>query len=159
MHIVVVSLILTLFGSSALAAPADVRVLIDSKLQTKAQTTLGTGDIERLAKQLERSVVRELDRTGVLAGARVELVLMDAVPSRPTFKQLSNRPGLSMQSFGLGGATIEGRSIAVDGTITPIRYAWYESDIEQAPYRVTWSDADTAVDRFARRLARGHSQD
>lgn len=159
MRATLIGLVFALVGSAALAAPADIQVQIGPKLQAKAEESLGTGDIARLAAYLEQSVARELDRTGVLAGARVELVLMDAVPTRPTFKQMSKKLGLSTRSFGLGGATISGRAIAIDGTITPIRFAWYETDIEQAPYRVTWSDADTAVDRFARRLARGHSQD
>jgi hypothetical protein len=158
MRTFLVAMGLVLASSSSLAAPARIQVSVSPKLQAEAVKSLGTADIDRLARHLEQRVAQELARTGVLDGASVELTLVAAVPTRPTFRQLSHKPGLSMQSFGLGGATIEGRAVAVDGTITPISYAWYESDIEQAPYRVTWSDADTAVERFAHRLARGHSQ-
>ncbi len=147
-----------LFASPALAHPAFVDVQIGPKLRAEAAKSLGVRDVDQLAAELSRQVTQELDRTGVLQGARLELILVDAKPNRPTFKQLSNRPGLSMRSFGLGGAAIEGRAIAVDGTISPIHYQWYETDITQAPYTTTWSDANTAFDRFARRLARGDTQ-
>ena len=147
-----------LLATPAFAHPASVEVQIGPKLRADAVKSLGVGDIDRLAAELSRQVKQELDRTGVLQGARLELTLVDAKPNRPTFKQLSNRPGLSMRSFGLGGAAIEGRAIAVDGTISPIHYQWYETDITQAPYTTTWSDANTAFDLFARRLARGDTQ-
>jgi hypothetical protein len=141
----------------ALASPAQVQVVIGPKLQLEAERTLGKGDVDRLARDLERQVARELERTGVLSGARLELTLVDAKPTRPTFKQLGDKPGLSTRSFGLGGASIEGRAIAVDGAITPIAYKWYETDIRFAPYGVTWSDANTAFGKFAHRLARGET--
>jgi hypothetical protein len=147
----------SLGAAAANAAPAEVQVQIGPKLQKAAADSLGVKEIDRLAADLKRQVERELGRTGVLEGARVELTLVDAKPNRPTFKQLGDRPGLSYESFGLGGARIEGRAVAVDGAVTPIRYEWYESDIRYAPYRVTWSDADTAFSQFARGLARGEA--
>lgn len=144
-------------ASAAHAAPADVQVQIGPKLQKEAAEKLGVKEVDRLAADLKRQVERELARTGVLDGARVELTLVDAKPNRPTFKQLGDRPGLSYESFSLGGARIEGRAVTLDGAVTPIRYEWYESDIRYAPYRVTWSDADTAFGQFARRLARGEA--
>lgn len=144
-------------ASPALAAPAQVQVTIGPKLHTEAVRHLGVTDVNRLADRLKQQVERELARTGVLEGARVELTLVDVKPSRPTFKQLSDKPGLSYESVSLGGAAIEGRAIAVDGAVTPLRYQWYENDIRWANTRVTWSDADTAFDHFARRLARGET--
>lgn len=146
---------LALAATGADAAPAEVQVQIGPKLQKAATESLGVNEVDRLAADLKRRVERELARTGVLEGARIELTLVDATPNRPTFKQLGDRPGLSYESYSLGGARIEGRAVAVDGAITPIRYEWYESDIRYAPYRVTWSDADAAFGQFARRLARG----
>jgi hypothetical protein len=75
-------------------------------------------------------------------------------PNRPTFKQLSDTPGLSMQSFGIGGAAIKGRIVAADGSEKPLSYRWYESDIRQASYNWIWSDAEWTFDRFARKLVR-----
>lgn len=144
-------------ASPALAAPPQVEVKIGPKLHDEAVQHLGVKEVDRLAEDLKRHVESELGRTGVLDGARIELVLVDAKPNRPTFRQLSDRPGLSYESFGVGGATIEGKAISVDGTVTPIRYQWYESDIRYARYQVTWADADSAFGQFARRLARGEA--
>lgn len=150
-------LLLALAAAPALAGPAQVTVTIGPKLQKEAVEHLGVREVDRLAGDLKRSVERELARTGVLDGARIELVLTDAKPNRPTFKQMADRPGLSFESFGLGGASIEGKAIAVDGAVTPLKYQWYESDIRWARERVTWGDADTAFGQFARRLARGET--
>jgi hypothetical protein len=148
---------LALAGTAADAAPANVQVQIGPKLQKAAVDTLGVREVDRLAADLKRHVEREVSRTGVLDGARIELTLVDAKPNRPTFKQLGDRPGLSYESFGVGGARIEGRAVAVDGAVTPISYEWYESDIRWASYRTTWADADSAFGQFARRLARGEA--
>ena len=75
-------------------------------------------------------------------------------PNRPTFKQLGDKPGLSMQSFGVGGAAITGRIVAADGSEKPLSYHWYETDIRQASNNWVWSDAEWTFDRFARKLAR-----
>jgi hypothetical protein len=139
----------------ALAAQPSIDVQLSPALRHEAEKTLGVKEVERLAEDLKREVGRSLDRTGVLDGARVELTLVDAKPNRPTFQQLSNQPGLSMESFGVGGATIEGRAVAVDGTVIPLRYRWYETDIRNARYQTTWADATAAISQFAHRLARG----
>jgi hypothetical protein len=145
----------------AIAAPAaaatapQVTVALDPKLEKLAVEKYGVRDVNQLAAELQRDVARELERTGALAGGRAELVLVDVQPNRPTFKQLGDTPGLSFQSFGVGGARIEGKLVSADGVETPVRYSWYESDIRNAPMRATWSDAHWTFDRFARRLARG----
>lgn len=145
---------------AAFAAPrpavSSVVVTIGPELQEKAVETYGVRDVQRLADALQRGVERELARTGGLGGdVRLELVLVDAKPNRPTFKQLSDTPGLSYQSFGVGGAAIEGRAVAADGAVTPLSYRWYETDIRQGAHDATWSDARWTIDRFASRLARG----
>lgn len=146
---------------AAIGAPlpsGSVTVTIGAELQEKAVKAYGVRDVERLANELQRDVERELARTGGLdEGARVELTLVDAKPNRPTFKQLSATPGLSFQSFGVGGATIEGRIVAANGAVTPVGYSWYESDIRQAAHHGTWTDAEWAIDRFASRLVRGQA--
>lgn len=141
-------------SAPALAA-ADVRVDISPKLQAKAESKYGVRDVNRLAQRLERSVQRELDRTGAYDGARLELTLVDVTPNRPTFKQMVDRPGLSFQSFSLGGARIEGRAIGRDGAVTPLSYAWQDTDIRNALYASTWSDAEWTIERFAYGLGRG----
>jgi hypothetical protein len=153
------ALFCALLPAAAYAAPASVSVKVGPKLEELAKTKYGAPEIERLAQRLELKVSRSLSRREALADARVELVLEDAVPNRPTFKQLGDTPGLSFESFGVGGARISGRMITADGTVTPISFKWYETDIRQAQNNWTWSDAEWAFDRFAVRLTRDAAPD
>ncbi|HYG25841.1 MAG TPA: hypothetical protein VD906_02945 [Caulobacteraceae bacterium] len=137
----------------ALAGAAQaqtVNVSIGPKLQEKADE-YGQRELEHLARDLQRAVER---RVAGAPGA-YELVIVDAVPNRPTFEQLGDKPGLSPRSFGVGGATIEGFAVAADGSRTPVSYRWYEGDIRSAWHETTWGDAHTAFNRFASRLASG----
>jgi hypothetical protein len=142
-------------ATTALAAPASVSVTVGPELQKKFEKTLGTREAELLTKDLRTTVEKSLANRVAYDGARVELVLADVKPNRPTFKQLGDTPGLSYESFGVGGAAIEGRVVAADGTVTPVDYKWFETDIRQSRFNWVWSDAEWTFDRFARRLARG----
>ncbi|MFN9711653.1 MAG: hypothetical protein ACK547_01550 [Alphaproteobacteria bacterium] len=141
-------------ATASIAAPASVTVAVAPELQKTFEKTYGVREAERLTADLQSSVEKTLARSGAHDGARIELVLTDVKPNRPTFKQLSDKPGLSMQSFGIGGAAIKGKIVAADGSEKPLSYHWYESDIRQASYNWIWSDAEWTFDRFARKLAR-----
>jgi len=134
---------------------AIVSVTLSDQLREKAASTYGLTELEALADELEDEVARELARTGVMIGGRVELVLEDAKPNRPTRKEMSDRPGLSFRSFSVGGASITGRTVSFDGKVTPIRYDWYATDITDARHGSVWADAERTFDSFARRLSRG----
>ncbi|MEW5684222.1 MAG: hypothetical protein AB1942_04820 [Pseudomonadota bacterium] len=142
-------------ATAALAAPASVQVTVAPELQKTFDKTYGVRESAQLTTDLRESVERSLAKSTAYEGARIELVLTDAKPNRPTFKQLSDTPGLSMESFGVGGASVEGRIIAADGAVTPVAYKWYETDLRQAYGNWVWSDATWTFDRFARKLARG----
>ena len=140
---------------AALAAPASVTVTVGPELQKKFDKDYGLREAEELTADLRKSVEAAVARSVALDGARIELVLSDVKPNRPTFKQMADTPGLSMQSFGIGGAAIKGRIVAADGSEKPIDYSWYESDIRQTYANWVWHDAEWTFDRFARKLARG----
>jgi hypothetical protein len=142
-------------ATGAFAAPASVSVVVGPKLELEAQRTLGVREVDDLAKSLQTDVEKRLAKTGAYDGARIELVLVDAKPNRPTFKQLGDTPGLSMRSFGLGGAKIEGRAVAADGAVTPLAYDYYASDIRWARGQTTWSDAEWTFEAFADKLGQG----
>jgi hypothetical protein len=158
MRVLVLAAAAAAMASAAVAAPLvpspDVTVTISPQLEKEAVKTYGVKEIDQLAGDLQKQVSRELTRTGALTGGRVELTLVDAKPNRPTFKQMSDRPGLSMRSFGVGGARIEGRAIAADGAVTPISYRWYESDIRESWGRATWGDASYVFQHVAHQLGR-----
>lgn len=141
-------------AGAASAAPASVDVRVGPELQEKAKD-YGARDIEMIAQDLQKTVSHQLARSMAYDGQRIELTLVDAKPNRPTPEQMSRRIGLSMWSFGIGGAEISGRAIAPDGTVTPLGYRWYETDIRQSRFRTTWGDAQTVFQRFAHRLASG----
>src|SRR5688572_7465585 len=110
-------------AAPALAAPAAVSVTVGPELQKKFDKTYGVREAQQLTADLQRSVETALVKRSAHDGARIELVLTDVKPNRPTFKQMADTPGLSMQSFGIGGATIEGRIVAADGQEQPVKYS------------------------------------
>jgi hypothetical protein len=145
-----------LFGAAtAFAAPASITVSVGPELQKKFDKTYGVKEAELLKDDLRASVEKALAKTGAHDGATIQLTLVDVKPNRPTFKQLGDTPGLSMQSFGIGGATIEGTVTSANGAATPVAYKWYETDIREIVAHWVWTDAEFAFDRFARRLATG----
>ncbi|WP_304176950.1 hypothetical protein [Phenylobacterium aquaticum] len=157
MRLLLITAIAAASASTALAAPAAIQVRISPALQVEATKTYGPREVQWLADDLKRLVGQRLDATGVLDGAQVELTLVDAKPNRPTMQQMRDKPGLSYLSHGVGGARIEGKATSVDGTVTPISYQWYETDIRNSWYQSTWGDAETAFQRLASRLARGET--
>jgi hypothetical protein len=156
MRIALVTAMAALGAATAVhAAPASVNVTIGPELMAKAEKTYGVRDVDDLATELRKSVEQHLAKTAAYDGARIELVLADAEPNRPTFKQLGDTPGLSMRSISIGGATIDGMVITPDGRETPVHYHYYSPTLRDVVARVTWGDAEWTFDRFADRLAHG----
>lgn len=119
----------------------------------------GEKDLNRLADRLHEKFEARLEKEGVTVDANadtiVRLVITDARPNRPTFKQLSKDANLSFKSYGVGGAAFEGEILKAGGeSLGDLSYAWYENDIEFASTSSTWSDANRAIDRFARKTAK-----
>ena len=118
----------------------------------------GQRDLDRLAARLKRRMEKQLTKNGVeisdSAATILNLVITDAAPNRPTFNQLSNNTSISSRSFGVGGATFEGTLINAGETQGEVSYAWYETDIRYAQGNATWTDANRAIDRFARKTAK-----
>jgi hypothetical protein len=148
--------------AAALAAPAavqanasaaDVTVSVGPALQKKTKS-YGAREVDQLRKDLERQVERAVARSASPV-ARVDVVLEDATPNRPTFNQLGRTTGLSMHSVGIGGARMSGTVHTTDGRQLPFRYGWYETDIRNEIGATTWSDAYRAFGMLASRVARG----
>jgi hypothetical protein len=135
---------------------AEVRVTVGVDLERKA-SEYGARDVEQLRHDLQADVEQALRRKGRLTadGVRLELVITDAMPNRPTYEQSARRPDLSLRSIGLGGATIEGRETGPDGQTRSLRFRWYEDDLRNETGAATWSDAEQAFDLFARKYADG----
>lgn len=137
------------------ADPASINVTLGADLQEKVRE-LGERDVREQADRLATVVRQALVRGGGLDGARIDLVLTDIQPNRPTFQQLAQRPGLDgTRSFSVGGATIEGSITTADGRVLPIRYDWYSHSIADVHGNTTWQDADRAYRRLASNLVDG----
>jgi len=118
----------------------------------------GQRDLDRLTKRLKTKMEYRLEKRGFIisddAPTVLNLVITDARPNRPTFNQISKATSLSMRSFGIGGAKFEGSLASADGEQGDVSYAWYETDIRWAQGSGTWTDADRAIDKFARKIAK-----
>jgi hypothetical protein len=154
------SLLGLLLGAAqpALAAPAvsTVKVAIGPALADKVDE-IGKRDLDILTAELRRTVERRIPTSA--DGGTLTLVIDDARPNRPTAQQLMTTQGLSMESFGLGGAKISGDYVDPAGRRTPIAYSWYGDDIRWTRYGSTWQDAEDAFDRLAGRLAKDQFSD
>lgn len=121
------------------------------------QGKYGQRDLDRLTERLKRKMEAQLNKNGVnvtdTATNVLNITITDARPSRPTFKQLGHS-GLSYKSFGVGGAKFEGTLVHNGQEQGLVSYGWYETDIRDAQYGSTWSDAHRAMDRFARKTAK-----
>lgn len=147
--------VLAVAAGPALADPASVSVTIGHDLQEKTRD-LGERDVRQQADRLAEVVRRALARSSDLDGARIDLVLTDLKPNRPTFEQMADRPGLDPhRSISIGGAAIEGHITTADGQVLPVSYDWYSHNLTDVRGYSTWQDADRAYERLASRLADG----
>ncbi len=150
------SLATTAGAAIAQSAPA-VTVGVGAMLQDKARS-YGAREVEDLRKDLGDEMSRTLGKSPA-APVRLDLVIEDAVPNRPTFKQMGEEPGLSLRSIGVGGARVSGTATFADGSTRPIHYQWYETDLFNEHAAGTWSDADRSFMYLADELQRGRTPD
>ena len=133
----------------------EVTVTIGADLQDEV-VKLGQRDVTRQVDQLAEAVRNQLAGEDAYAGARVNLVLTDLKPNRPTFQQAADTPGLSiMDSISIGGATIEGEIITAEGERLPVRYSRYSNSLADVYGYGTWQDAERAYDRLAANIVAG----
>lgn len=147
--------VLAVAAGPAMADPASVNVTLGPDLQEKA-VELGERDVRQQADRLADVVRRTLARDNGLDGARIDLVLTDLKPNRPTMEQMAQRPGLDgHRSISIGGAAIEGSITTADGRVLPVGYDWYSNNLADVRGFTTWQDADRAYRRLADNLADG----
>lgn len=146
----------TAAAGAPIAPISQVTVVIGPKLEAKANV-YGQRDLDQLADGLRKAVEGALARSGAAGpgGGKLELVLADATPNRPTSKQLGANTDLSFRSVGIGGATIEGALVLPGGTTRPVRFQYRPVDIRDVHAAGVWSDAYWTFEQFASRAARG----
>lgn len=141
----------------AVALPASA-LTVEAKMSTEFQKKLDDDFGAREAKTLTESLTKKI--TTAFAGhgvnaERVVVTIEDAKPNRPTFQQVSDKPGLDpMNSISIGGARVSGIAYDASGKeIGRLEHKWYETDLANTFAASTWTDARTSFDRFARRFA------
>lgn len=151
-----VSALALAFAAPASAAPVTIRpATIDAELQKEFEDNYGTREIAVLQKAIAGALERELTAAGATVGdgapIAIETTLVNAKPSRPTFQQAIDQPGLdTVRSVSLGGAELRARVVRADGTtLQEVTHKWYEYDLLFSDAATTWSDARRAIRRFA----------
>ncbi|MFK0299933.1 hypothetical protein ACIQTU_12030 [Brevundimonas sp. NPDC090276] len=145
----------TALAGAVAAQPSAVVVSISPDF-AKTAKELGEREVQQQADDLGRTVERVLTQRNALDGARVELVITDLKPNRPTIQQTVDKPGLDMmRSLSIGGAAIEGTVTTASGEVHPVKYDYYSTNLADVRGYSTWQDASTAFDRLARNLAEG----
>ena len=161
-HLVFTAVAIALgFAATASAQPQAatlVNVSVSPALEQRAPD-YGQRELTDISKDLQQTVRGAVRHARGPQPVRVDLVIEDAVPNRPTFDQLGRNVGLSMRSVGLGGARISGVVTYADGVQRPIRDQFYETDLRQELGVTTWSDADRAFEQVASDIGRGKLPD
>jgi len=138
-----------------LSAP-DVTVHVGPALAAKAGK-IGDVDVNEIVKSLADTVRSDLQgRHGANTPVRADLVLEDATPNRPTIQQLSDHPGLSLNSIALGGAAISGVVTFADGHTEPLSYSFRQVSLRDDVGVGQWTDAERAFEYLGDDLAHGH---
>ena len=142
--------------AGAVAAQPSAVVVTVSPDFAKTAAELGEREVQQQADDLARTVERVLNEQQALDGARIELVITDLKPNRPTIQQATDKPGLDMmRSISIGGAAIEGTITTASGEVQPVKYQRYSNNLADVRGYSTWQDAGTAFNRLARNLAEG----
>lgn len=140
--------------NAAHAAPVRVgAVTYSPEFQEKLRKTYGEREGALLSEDIARALNRELAGLSVPTETIVDVEIVDAKPNRPTFKELSDRVGLSLQSVGIGGATLKATMRTANGASRTVDYSWYEHDIRDTVGSTTWTDANRAIRWFADQVA------
>ncbi len=143
-----------LVGLAPIATAGEINVSYAPEFSEKLADDYGMREGEYLSKRVRADLERELGKSGA-DFARIDVTIVDAKPSRPTFKQAGDEPGLDVhRSVSLGGMKLTAVAYDAAGNASePFEYKWYENDIRQAGIS-TWHDARRASSRFASRFAK-----
>lgn len=155
---------LTLFALPAAADPVVIApAAFSPAFQEKLDDDIGAREAGVLQRAVHAALARNLARAGATpaenAAVTVETTIVDARNNRPTFEQLSDRPGLSyIGSISTGGAELTGVIRDASGReLRRVTHRWYEPQLAWASPS-EWGDARRAIDGFARKVARAYGE-
>jgi hypothetical protein len=137
------------------ATATEVAVTYSEDFAEELSDNYGEREGETLTEDIIEDLDRAFDKAGV-SPARVDVMIVDAKPNRPTFQQLSDKPGLDpIRSISLGGMELTGTAYDADGNVLAVQeYEWFENNLADVIGSATWSDANRASRRFAKKFAK-----
>jgi len=144
---------------TVLVAPAvwatDIEVTYSEDFATKIEEDYGEREGEYLVEDIREDLQRALERRGVDV-ERIDVVINDAKPNKPTFKQLTDEPSLDrFRSRSIGGMDLTGTAYDSQGKVlVELQYDYFENDIRDVFTGATWWDAQRASSSFARKMAK-----
>lgn len=147
-----------LSAGAGYAAPVTIAPFaLAPEAQQKFDKSYGAREAGILSDYAQQQVGRSLTRAGAQVGAnglRVEVTLLSAKPSKPTFEQLSDKPGLDyIRSISLGGSRLQAKFIDASGAvIDTVDGGFYESDLRFSYATTTWYDAERGIRNFATKV-------
>lgn len=136
------------------AAATEVAVTYSDDFAEELADNYGEREGEALTEDIIDDIDHAFSRAGV-SPARVDIVIVNAKPNRPTLEQLSAKPGLdAFRSISLGGMELTGTAYDADGNVLATQeYGWFENNIRDVVGSATWTDANRASRKFAKKLA------
>jgi len=114
-------------------------------------------DVKQLQSALHKKIMSRLSKNNLITndGLRLELIITDLKPNRPTLARYRSKPGINFRSIALGGASVEGRFLNAAGEeVGTFNFTWEERWFDQIQGVTTWHDARRAFDRLSRKLVR-----
>lgn len=147
---------LSVFAGAAHAeqGPGPQITVVPGALLRKKAASYGQTEVDYLMKTLTRDVTRAVSRSAS-PPVRIDLVIEDAEPNRPTAAQLQHDINLSPMNLWVGGAQISGTVTKSDGSVHLLRYQYYEEDLQEEVAADTWNDAERVFDKVSGQIVSG----
>ncbi|MEM9738677.1 MAG: hypothetical protein AAF829_02330 [Pseudomonadota bacterium] len=144
---------LSTLGLATAAQAATINVTFSEDFAEKLEEDYGVREGAKLTEDIIDDLERELEGKEDQV-ERIDVTILDAKPNRPTFEQISGTPGLDpLRSVSIGGMSLAGKVVHIDGDVSEVEYKWFENDIRDSVGAATWWDANRASRRFAKRVA------
>ncbi|MFT3906572.1 MAG: hypothetical protein QM718_09740 [Steroidobacteraceae bacterium] len=142
-------------ASDVVIAPVEIGPDLQKNLDKQYGAAEGARLQDCVTRGLERAMARK--SFAVTKPMTIAVRIEDAKPTHPTFHQQLQQPSLDpLLSVSIGGARLQARLLAPDGTVLgTVEHKQYAMDLRDASLGATpWSDACNAIDNFARKVTR-----
>ncbi len=146
----VISSVILFSASASFAQGEQINIVFEKSLEKQFAEDYGDKEKTVIADMVKGEIAKKFNGKDY----RYEISINAITPNRPTMQQMDNKPGLSYQSFGVGGANLSGKVFDQAGNlIAETKYDYYNNDIWHSQGNWTWHDAEWAVETFVKKLS------